>query len=228
MKNYLLVIHIPVFVGGNCCYTDINWQRDLILARDWLACPFEKLVLLAPSMPIGEVNKNQILSLVPIGHTDSIRVVPSFDPRCRTRHFWLKQRKQWIADLRREISLADVVHAGAGNVLQPLGFFAHQLAVNSGVTTVFFGPDMDPHVTQLGVKNKFLCSIFDLFMRRSIHSADLCLLKEGLVYDRYARFGSSSNVKAFCHSMHSYANVIDEVQLKKRLMSLQTGRPMRA
>lgn len=224
---YLLIIHIPVFKDGNRYFTDINWKRDLMLGRDWLARPFGELVLLSPSLPMSEVDE-KVMSLAPIGHVDGIRVVPSFDPRCRTRHFWLKQRKQWMVDLRREIPLADVVHAGANNVLQPLGFLAHDVAVKSGVTTVFIGPDMDPHVTQLGVKNQLLCLAFDYFMRCSVRSADLCLLKEGLVYDRYARFGSNSNVKAFCHSMHSSVDVIDDLRLKNRLSSLESGRRLRA
>ena len=34
---YLMVTHIPVYVDGERYLIDMSWQRDLMLARDWLA-----------------------------------------------------------------------------------------------------------------------------------------------------------------------------------------------
>ena len=85
---YLLATHIPIHTDGTRHYTDISWQRDLILARDWLARPYGGLTLIAPSLPIHSTTE-QGMGLVPIGLDDGIRVVSSFDGRSRARQFWL-------------------------------------------------------------------------------------------------------------------------------------------
>ena len=225
---YLLVSHIPVFVDGQHYFADVSWQKDLILARDWLASPFGELVLLSPSCPLKDADEKEVNKLVPIASSDGIRVVPSFDYRCRTRQFWLKQRKQWISDLHREVPEADVVHSSATrSILRPLGLLAHEIATKSHATTIFIGPDMAPHISHIdGFNNKLFCLIFDHLMRHAIRTANVTLLKEGIVHKRYGHFGS--NVKAFCHSMHSSTDVIGVLQLKDRLLSFRQGRPLRA
>jgi glycosyltransferase involved in cell wall biosynthesis len=223
---YLMVSHIPVYIDGNRYYTDISWQRDLVLARDWLAKPFHGLRLLAPSLSLDAAGA-EVPQLSPIGHDDEIKVVPSFDPRCRAREFWLKQRHQWMDDVRRELRQSKLIHTSAGHIYRPLAFLAHEAGVRAKAVTVLVGPDMDPHVTVPGgVKGRVYCLIFDLLMRRAVERADLALLKEGLVYDRYARCGT--NTKAFCHSMHTKRDVIDEAQLERRLATLRVDRPLRA
>ena len=81
---YVITTQIPVFVDGDRYFTDVNWQLDLILARDWLACHFRGLTVLSPSLPMNAVD-SEAMRIVPIGHDDGIRVIPSFDKRCRTR-----------------------------------------------------------------------------------------------------------------------------------------------
>lgn len=221
-----MVIHIPVYVDGGRCYTDINWQRDLLLARDWLAKSFGGLKLLAPSLPLAAV-KSEVMQLSPIGHDDGIRVVPSFDPRCGDREFWLRQRRQWMDDVKRELRQTKVIHTSACNAYRPLAFMANNEGVRSGATTVLVGPDMDPHVTMpANIKGRLYCAIFDQFMRRAMQRSDLVLLKEGLVYSRYARYGE--NVRPFCHAMYSQRDVLDGVQLENRLATLRRDRPLRA
>jgi glycosyltransferase involved in cell wall biosynthesis len=86
---------------------------------------------------------------------------------------------------------------------------------------------MDPHITMpANIKGRLYCMIFDQFMRSAARGADLVLLKEGLVYDRYARYGK--NAKMFCHSMHTQRDVLDEAQLEKRLETLRRERPLKA
>ena len=97
---YLIATHIPIHTDGTRHYTDISWQRDLILTRDWLARPYGGLTLIAPSRPLQSTD-TQGMALVPIGVDDGIRVVPSFDTRCRARQFWLHDRHVWNADVRR-------------------------------------------------------------------------------------------------------------------------------
>jgi glycosyltransferase involved in cell wall biosynthesis len=223
---YLIVTHIPVYLQGRRYYADVSWQRSLALARDWLARPFGDFTLLSPSLPLSAVNP-AVMKLVPIGENDGIRVVPSFDLRCRARQFWVHQRQQWVADVRKELAKAKVLHVSASDVFRPLAFLAHAAGVRSDVTTVLVGPDMDPHATlPPNLKGKLACAAFDLFMHRAMRHSDLVLLKEGLVFDRYAK--GATNVKAFCHSLHRDADVIGEGQLEQRLASLGRDRPLKA
>jgi glycosyltransferase involved in cell wall biosynthesis len=223
---YLMVSHIPIYVDGSRYYTHINWQRDLVLARDWLARPFGTLKLLAPSLSLAAVDRED-MQLSSIGHYDDIRVVPSFDSSCRTREFWLRQRHQWLDAVRQEVQGAEVIHVSACDVYRPLAFMAHEVGIRSGVVTVLVGPDMDPHVTMpANVKGRLYCMMFDRLMCRAIRDSDLALLKEGLVYDRYAKYGK--NVKEFCHSMHSKQDILDEDLLEKRLKTLCRDRSLRA
>jgi len=223
---YLLVIHIPVYVEGNRTFTDISWQRDLLLARDWLAPPFGQLTLLSPSLPLVAADGRSD-HLVPIGGQDGIRVVPSFDLRCRIRQFWSSQRRQWMADVRREMKSAKIVHCSAVDVFRPLWYLALMAAVKSHVPTVLVGPDMDPHLTEArNLEGRLACVAFDQLMKRAARRADLVLLKEGAVYDRYARH--ARNGKAFCHSIYRSDDVIEEPRLETRLQSLGSGRPLKA
>jgi glycosyltransferase involved in cell wall biosynthesis len=223
---YLLPIHIPVYVDGSQTFTDVSWQRDLILARDWLAPPFGQLTLLSPSLPLVAADCRSD-HLVPIGGQDGLRVVPSFDLRCRIRHFWSSQRHQWMADVRRELKSAKIVHCSAVDVFRPIWYLALMAAVKSHVPTVLVGPDMDPHLTEAGnLKGRLVCAAFDQLFKRSASRADLVLLKEGAVYERYARH--ARNGKAFCHSFYRSADVIDQDRLQARLQSLRSGRPLKA
>jgi glycosyltransferase involved in cell wall biosynthesis len=223
---YLLAIHIPVYVDGNRTFTDINWQRDLLLARDWLAPPFGQLTLLCPSLPLAAADGRSD-HLVPVGGEDGVRVVPSFDLRCRIRHFWSNQRRQWMTDVRRELKSARIVHCSAVDVFRPLWYLALMAAVKSHVPTVLVGPDMDPHLTEArNLEGRLVCAAFDQLMKRAARRADLVLLKEGAVYDRYARY--SSNAHSFCHSFYRSEDVIDQLRLEARLQSLRSGRPLKA
>jgi glycosyltransferase involved in cell wall biosynthesis len=223
---YLLATHIPVYVEGNRTFTDINWQRDLLLARDWLAPPFGQLTLLCPSLPLAAADGRSD-HLVPIGGQDGVRVVPSFDLRCRIRHFWSNQRHQWMADVRRELKSAKIVHCSAVGVFQPLWYLTLMAAVKSHVPTVLVGPDMDPHLTEArNLEGRLVCATFDQLMKRAARRAALVLLKEGAVYDRYARY--SSNANSFCHSFYRSEDVIEEARLETRLQSLDSGRPLKA
>ena len=67
---YLLATHIPIHTDGTRHFTDISWQRDLILARDWLARPYGGLTLIAPSLPVYSTTE-QGMGLVPIGLDDA-------------------------------------------------------------------------------------------------------------------------------------------------------------
>lgn len=223
---YLLATHIPVYVDGGRTFTEISWQRDILLARDWLAPPFGQLTLLCPSLPLN-ASDGKTPPLVPIGEQDGVRVIPSFDLRCRARQFWLVQRRQWMADVRHELHSAKVIHCSASDVFRPLWYLAHMAGVKSHATTVLVAPDSDPHLIQLGnLKGQLVCMVFDQLLKHAAQNADLMLLKEGAVHTRYARF--ARNGKPFCHSMHRSQDVIEEKRLEERLATLERDRPLKA
>lgn len=222
---YLIATHIPIHTDGTFHYIDISWQRDLILARDWLARAYGGLTLIAPSVPLNAVSKEG-MALVPIGLDDGIRVVPSFDSRGRARQFWLRDRHIWNADIRRELTNASVFHTSACDVFRPFTFMAHSAAVRAGVPSVFVGPDMDVHaILPNDFKGRLHGLVYDYWTKRALKRTNLGLLKEGLVDDRYHRFGK--NVKAICHSMHNETDVISINQLEQRLHTLESSRPLR-
>ena len=64
----------------------------------------------------------------------------------------------------------------------------------------------------------------DLWMRWCVRRASVAMLKEGLVYDRYA--GWAKNPREFCHSMHREAYLIADEAFEARVASLEEGRPM--
>lgn len=223
---YLMAIHIPVYVDGGRYYAAADWRQDLLLTRDWVAKHFGGLTLLAPSLPLSAVDSSA-MHVTPIGQDEGIRVVPSFDLRCKAREFWIRQRRQWMNDVRRELRRATVIQTSMTNIYRPLAFLAHSAGVKQGVTTVFVGPDMDVHARlSATVRGRIYCMIYDQIVYRAVRNADLTLLKEGLVFDRY--FGRSKNAKSFCHTMYSRRDVVDEAQLEARLATLGQDRPLRA
>jgi glycosyltransferase involved in cell wall biosynthesis len=223
---YVIATHIPIYTDGRKHCVDISWQRDLILARDWLAQPYGGLTVIAPSLSLNAGNE-QGLALVPIGQDDGIHVVPSFNARGRARQFWMRDRHLWNSDVKKVLETARILHTSDSDVFRPFTFMAHSAAVKAGVPTVFVGPDMDVHVIlPRNLKGRLQCMVFDFLMRRALAHTKLGLLKEGLVHDRYQRYGK--NVKAMCHSMHSRSDVIGVDALEKRLRTLGPHRPLRA
>lgn len=223
---YLLATHIPIHTDGRSHFIDISWQRDLILARDWLARPYGGLTLIAPSIPLNSAAEHT-LALVPVGLDDGIRVLHSFDTRNRAREFWLHDRHVWNRDVQRALVGARIFHTSACDVFRPFTFMALSAAVRAGVPTVFVGPDMDVHVTlPATLKGRLHGAIYDQWTQRALRQTQLGLLKEGLVHERYQRFGT--NVKAICHSMHSEADVVASDVLEHRLQALSPGRALRA
>jgi len=223
---YLMATHIPIYTDGVHHEVDVSWQRDLLLTRDWLAGPYGGLTVIAPSLPL-QSNDGQTMARVAVGRDDGIRVVPSIDARGGARNFWLRDRHVWHADVSRELAGARIFHTAACDVFRPVTFMAHAAAVRAGVPSVFVGPDMDVHVTLPDtLPGRLQRAIFDRWTRRALRTARLGLLKEGLVYDRYQRFGS--NVKAVCHSMHRETDVIAGDRLEQRLQAMDSGRPLRA
>jgi len=228
---YLLVTHIPVFTEGPDAYLENGWLRDVLLAREWLAEPFGRLTLLAPRRPLPADAKG----LARVDASGGVDVVPSFDDRARTIPFWRTEKARWLATVRDLLPRADVVHASMDNMYRPMAQLAFRAAHAAGVPTVFVGPDMDLHEVwkdQLGIgpwreraRKRVYLRIFDRALQGHLSRADVSMLKEGAVYDRYARHAREA--RAFCHTMYTAADVMPEGDLEARIASLGEPRPLR-
>lgn len=216
---YVQETHIPIYTEKDRCWVEGSWHKDVILARDWLAADYGQLVLVAPSLPQSDYHGTG--QLIPIGIDDDIRVIPSFNKHCGLIRFWLSQRQRWIQDVREACKDAKVVHCSASEGEMMLGFIAHACGARTPAVSLLIGPDMDPHVTQTAnLKGRIRTALFDYNMRRALPKADLVLLKEGLVCDRYEKL--SSHVETFCHSMHSKDDVVSEEIITKRFAKPST------
>lgn len=227
---YLLITAIPIFNDGSVFYLQNDWLTDVLLARDWLAPPFGHLTLLAPWRPIDR--SKQLERVDPMM---GIEVVAALDDRSRSDQFWRTGRKQWLDAVRQHLSRADVVHTTMDGLWRPMGQMAFIAAHSAGVPTVFVGPDMDLHESwkdrirsaswpmRTALRLYLMC--WDRALLHHVRMADLSLLKEGAVNDRYEPFATHS--RAFCHTMYSRDDVVAEPYLEKRIASLDGDRPLR-
>jgi glycosyltransferase involved in cell wall biosynthesis len=229
---YLLVTHIPIWMSGGRGHLDDAWFRDVLLAREWLAEPFgDRLVLIAPWRPLTP----EVGPVHPVEDA-GIEAVPAVDGRCRARTFWLTERTRWTAAVNRHLPEAQVLHTAMGDLFRPMQQLAFAAAHRAGVPTVLVGPDMDPHQVyreQLEggslastARLRLYLAAFEGVLRRQLRQADLALLKEGTVHERYAQY--AAHPRAFCHTMYRAGDVVREASVAQRLETLATGRPMRA
>jgi hypothetical protein len=217
-RVYILATHIPIYTSDGRSYLPNSWFRDVLLARDWLAAPFGgRLVLIAPSEPATD----ELGQLDLVDSSLGIEAVSGMDNRCRARSFWFAERKRWSATVARYLPGAQVLHTAISDLYRPMQQLAFAAAHRAGIGTVLIGPDMDPHEaladrlrSEAGVRRAGLSlylNAFDLTYQFQLKRADLALLKEGAIYDRYARF--AKHPKAFCHSMYGVGDVIPEEAL---------------
>lgn len=229
---YLIATHIPIYVDGDRTHVDDSWYSDLVLARDFFAPRFGDVTVIGPARPLADASAT--VSEVGPSITDSLRLVPSVDERTRTRD-WPKVAGRWRADLAPLVREAQVVHASVDDPFRAMQLAALRAAFAAGKPTVLIGFDMDVWDTleaQLAQMRRLSGALhvarvvgMDGWMRYAVRRASVAMLKEGLVYDRYARL--ARNAKAFCHSMHSEKHVVDDATFEERVRSLRTGRPLR-
>jgi glycosyltransferase involved in cell wall biosynthesis len=218
---YLLATHIPIYVAGDRRFLDAGWFPDVMLARDWLAPPFGELTVIAPWVLLETEE-----GFTEVPPSLGVRLVPAFDGRCRARKFWSTEARRWGRAVVAELSRASVLHTTMDDVFRPMAQLAFVAAARRGVPTVLVGPDMDPHevlserlkgTLRERVGSWTYLSVFDGALRHHLGRADLALLKQGAVFDRYAP--AARNAKAFCHSMHREGDVIGAGALDARLSS---------
>ncbi len=223
---YLNISHIPVFVGPDGPLIDRSVLKPLTYLRSTLEPHFGEFCVLAPRMSIDR--RPEGLPLIPIADLEGIRFETSIDLGRRARRYWLEDRKSWLADVRRLAASAAVVHSSADDPFRPICFDGHFEAVRIGRPSVFLGPDIDPYERWKNrpLANKTLSLLqFNRLMRKAMRGASLTLLKDGVVFDRYAKFGR--NVRTYLDVVHTTNDVIEASTLEQRLATLSESRPLR-
>lgn len=220
---YLIPIHVPIYRDGAKLYLTTVWQRSLELLRDSLGGHFGDLTVLAPWLPATGDYAQQNLSLFSEGA--GIRLVPSFDLRCRAREFWKTSRLKWLEDLRSELPSARVVHSGLDDVYRPISYLGFLAGSRAGVPTVFVqDTDIALQSRQLAqtarqrLKYYPYAFIYERMCRHGVAKADLSLLKGGLLMERYAKH--TKNPKLIHDTSHLKIDVIEGEYLHARLKEL--------
>jgi glycosyltransferase involved in cell wall biosynthesis len=230
---YLIVTHIPIYLSGSRTFVDNGWYADLILAREFFAPHFGEIHVAGPSLSANQAGTLSLHEIAP--ETHGMQLHPSVDARVRTRMFWLRARREWLADLETLLRAATVVHASVDDPFRPFSLLALLRAAELGKPIVQVGPDMDPWITldyqrkqmgrTQGYKQVARTIGLDRWIVHCARRAAVTMLKEGAVYDRYASY--ARNPKSFCHTMHRASWVIDGEVLDARLATLSEARPLR-
>jgi glycosyltransferase involved in cell wall biosynthesis len=230
---YLVPIQVPIYLDGDHTLVTTEWHRSLLLLRDSFAGKFGDITVLAPSLPADEAPPEQ--TLVEIAPTlEGLKLKPSFDKRCRARHFWMRERKRWRADLAELAPQVQVVHAGVDDVYRPISFEGFRTAVRLRLPTVFV-QDTDNVLQQRQIfaehgavqraQVHLYTAIYERMCRWSVARADLSLLKGSTLMERYGRF--AKNAREFHDTSFSASQIISADALEKRLATLGETRPIR-
>lgn len=182
----------------------------------------------------GEAHQ-QGYSLVEVRPNCNIDIVPVIPVDCRVRTYWRRERQQWLRCFEKLSKRARVVRAGADDPFRPMQFLTHCAAVKRGIPTIFVGPDMDVFESTRAAlqseRNPLRQTILYSRMIKShravcygARTANLTLLKEGPVYERYAPHAKVA--RGFCHTMHNLSDLVDKDVLQARLATLDEKRPL--
>ena len=225
---YLMPTHIPVYVDGARRFIDDSWYADLVLARDFLGPHFGPVVVVGPSLPVSE---SAAQKLHEVRDDDDIVAHPSIDARTRVRD-WPAAARRWRADLEALLPRAHVVHASVDDPFRPMQLAGLRLGMRAGKPTALIGFDMDVWAVlhaqfhELGPKQRVLSVArsmgMDLWMRWACGRASVAMLKEGAVWERYKSY--AANGHAFCHTMHTEAQLVGDDEFEARLRGTLDGR----
>jgi glycosyltransferase involved in cell wall biosynthesis len=230
---YLIPIHVPIYTDGDRRLVTTEWRRSLILLRDSLENRFGPLHLVAPSLPAKSQVIEQTIEEMTEEH-DGVKLIASFDFRCRARQYWLRERRPWCAQLREEVMQADVVHTGLDDVYRPIAYAGFQEAIRGRKPTIFVqDTDIVLQTRELRAGTGFRSVavgrayglVFERLCRHAVRRADLSLLKGSTLMGRYGRY--ARNARSFHDTSHSACDIIDEQALEHRQNGLSAGRPVR-
>jgi glycosyltransferase involved in cell wall biosynthesis len=230
---YLIPIQVPIYLDGDRKMVTTEWFRSLMLLRDSFGGRFGEITVAAPSLPARIASAEQKIVEVPKS-MPGLKLVASFDKRCRARNFWLRDRARWRADLAPLIGRAQVVHAGVDDVFRPIAFEGFRLGVRLGKPTVFV-QDTDNVLQQRelstggGAADRAMTGayswVYERMCRWGVARADLSLLKGSALMRRYGRY--AKNAREFHDTSFSAADIISKTELDRRLAGLATGRTIR-
>jgi glycosyltransferase involved in cell wall biosynthesis len=229
---YLVAIHVPIYLDGPHRRITTDWLRELVLLRDSLGGAFGPVTVVAPSLPTGVGGIDQILESP---DSDSgINLVPSFDFRCRARHYWGHERGRWLKDVSALAARADVVHAGLDDVFRPISYDGFREGVRQNRATIFV-QDTDIVLqrrelarldgARQGLGALVYGEIYQRMCRAGVETADLSFLKGRTLMSRYAKY--ARNAKEIQDTSHASKDVIPREALDARLASLSSPRPLR-
>lgn len=230
---YLIITHVPIFKRGDQCLVSTDWKRSLLLLRDSLNGKLGPIIVLAPTLPDASVPAEQIREHVS-EKADDIRLVGSFDSRCRAKTYWLRERKRWEVDIRRLLPNATLVHSGLDDVYRPIAYKGHLEATAAGLPTVYV-QDGDIVERQRNLR-KFLPSsqrlrsvayakIYERLNRYGIKRASMVLLKGNALVRRYGHLNRFHH--NFVNTSYLKKEIVEVEAHEKRLASLKTGRQIR-
>ncbi len=226
---YLVVSHVPIYTDRDKTFVTTDWKHSLRLLRDSLDGHFGPVHVLAPSIPLTAGGCEHTVEEMTLQH-DGIRLIPSFDLRCRARHYWLRERQRWLASVRREMPEARVVHAGVDDVYRPIMFAGFLEALRHGKPTVFVeDTDIVRQQRELAagqgfgpiVRARVYGAIYEKMVRFGVRHADLSLLKGTALMNRYGRY--ARNARSFQDTSHTIDDVIPEEELDQRRQRSNSG-----
>jgi glycosyltransferase involved in cell wall biosynthesis len=230
---YLIITHVPIYTRGNEKVIDTDWKRSLMLLRNSLADRLGDVCILAPTLQDAFAPVTQIREAVD-EKEDGIKLFPSFDKSCRARRYWLSERHRWVADIKRLLPYANVVHSALDDLYKPISYIGHLKATEAGIPTVYVQDgDAVQRMHDLAKYQSFAtrlrsilyAKVFEQMNRRGIRSASLVLLKGRSLVHRYGHY--NKNHKNFVNTSYSQEDIIPEDMFEERLATLKTGRPLR-
>jgi glycosyltransferase involved in cell wall biosynthesis len=230
---YLIPIHVPIYTSGDRRLVTTEWARSLALLRDSLEDRFGPLHVLAPSLPADSHIVDQTTEEL-TEEQDGIRLIPSFDLRCRARQYWIRERRGWCSLLREKVAKADVVHTGLDDVYRPISYAGFLEANRARRPTVFVqDTDIVLQMQELrvsaGPRAKAIGRgygwIYERLCRHAVRRADLSLLKGSTLIGRYG--SHAKNARSFHDTSYLSSDIIDEKTLEERLRTLYGVRPLR-
>jgi glycosyltransferase involved in cell wall biosynthesis len=231
---YLIPIHVPIYLDGNRTLVTSDWKRSLNLLRDSFGGQFGPIHVLAPFLPVDIASHDNTFEEI-VEPVDGIKLIPSFDMRCRARRYWISEHRRWRASLMDEIPKATVIHAGLDDIYRPIMYSGFLEALRWRKPTVFV-QDMDviQQLRELSaargagamIKASIYGAIYERLCRHGVKHANLTLLKGMDLMSRYG--GYARNARLFHDTSYSARDVIPEDVLQTRLRSLVSGtRPVR-
>lgn len=213
---YLIAIHVPIHVDQSKRYLSTEWLKSVRLLRDSLGGRYGPIKIIAPSRPYDPSSASQTLEEI-VSTEEDIEAIPSFDNRCRSRHYWLQHRRRWQQELKDVVRDADVVHAGLDDVYRPISYDGFLEGRRQNKTTVFVqDTDIALQTRQLNsnrapmhrLRAAGYANIFERLSRDAVRTADLSLLKGSRLMQRYGPY--QKNAQLFHDTSHSIDDVVDE------------------